>query len=153
MEKVKVFCKTEVDLVHKVGVYAYTLYGYPDQLTNVKPFKYGIKTMTHADCMGFVNALDILSRLPAAPEVIELEVVTDSGKVAKLVTEGVGEKHCEEAAKHWIETAKPRFPRLQRITIIKSDRKGMGPADNVNILKKLKEMAGRKLNEVKELSQ
>lgn len=152
MKRVKIFAKTEVDLVHKVGVYAYTLYGYPDQWTNAKPFKNGIKTMTHADCMAFVNALDILSRTATGPEVEDLEIVTDSSKVVALILEGKGEKHCEDAARYWMEVAKPKFTSLQRIHIIKSDRHGTGAADNVEVLKRLKELAGRELNKMKELS-
>ena len=150
MEKVKIFAKSEVDLVHKIGVYAYTLYGYPDQISNAKPFKSGIKTMTHADCMAFVNALHILSNLPCAPEIVELEIVTDSSKVAKLILEGIGEKHCEESAKHWIETVKPKFTNLQRITMIKSDRKGTGKADNLSVLKILKDRAYIELSKIKD---
>lgn len=150
--KVKVFAKTEVDLTAKVGVWAYTLYDYRNQVSNAKPFKNGIKTMTHADCMAFVNALAVLAQTENGQSMETLEIVTDSAKVKKLIEEGVGEKHCEQAAKYWWEVLKPSFPRLKYINIIKSDRKGFGPADNVVILKKLKDLAGNELNRSKRLA-
>jgi ribonuclease HI len=152
MKKVKVFAKSEVDLTQKVGVYAYCLYGYPDQLSNARPFKNGIKTMTHADCMAFVNALDILSRTAAGEEIEELEVVTDSSKVVALVMEGKGEKHCEAAAAHWMQVVKPRMTNLKHITITKTDRKGFGPAENIAILKRLQLHADRVLDDLKVLA-
>lgn len=152
MCKVKVFAKTEVDLRAKVGVWAYTLYDYRHQMTGSRTFKNGIKTMTHADCMAFVNALDVLAKTVQAQTMETLEVVTDSSKVKKLIEEGIGEKHCEEAAKYWWEVLKPSFPCLKYVNIIKSDRHGFGPADNVNILRKLKDIAGNELNRSKRLA-
>lgn len=152
MKKVKVFLKTEVDLVQKVGVYAYTLYDYKDQLTVVAPFKNGIKTMVHADCMAVVNALARLATTINGNEVDTLEVVTDSKNVATLLLEGKRQKHCEAAAAYWWNVLKKEFPKLERIEIIKSDRHGTGPADNVNVLKKLKDMAGIELTKMKQLS-
>lgn len=152
MKKVKVFIKTEVDLVHKVGVYAYCLYDYLDQLTLAKPFKAGIKTMVHADCMAIVNALDRLSKTVNGSEMEVLEVVTDSKNVATLILEGKGQKNCEAAAAYWWGVLKKEFPKLQHIEIIKTDRKGTGPADNLSILKKLRELADYELGKLKELA-
>ena len=80
MKRVKVFVKTEVDLKNKVGAYAYTLYGYPDQFTKCKSFKKGIVTMTHADCMAVVNALHYLSVTIEALEVGRIDRRRKRGK-------------------------------------------------------------------------
>lgn len=152
MKKVRIFTKTEVDLVQKVGVYAYCLYDYMDQLTISKPFKNGIKTMVHADCMAIVNALAKLSTTVNGSEMEVLEVVTDSKNVATLILEGKGQKHCEAAAAYWWGVLKKEFPKLQHIEIIKTDRKGTGPAENISILKKLRELADFELGKLKEFA-
>lgn len=152
MKKVKIFIKTEVDLIHKVGVYAYCLYDYKDQLIFAKPFKNGIKTMVHADCMAIVNALAKLATTLNGEEMEVLEVVTDSKNVATLVMEGKGQKHCEAAAAYWWGVLKKEFTNLKHIEIIKTDRKGTGPADNITILKKLQDLASYELGKLKELA-
>lgn len=108
--------------------------------------------MTHADCMAFVNALAVLSNTVIAQMIETLEIVTDSKNVVTLILEGRGQKHCEAAAEYWWNVLKPSFTSLKHINIIKSDRRGTGPADNITILKRLRELASFELAKVKELS-
>ena len=153
MSLVKVYSKTAVDLTAKVGAYAYFMTDLVGgHLKKAKPFIKAIKTMVHADCMGAVNALHILSNLEVSETLEHLEVITDSSKVIALLETGKADKYCDESLNHWLQVVKPKFPKLQSIKFTHVNRKGTGPADNVRMLVHLEEIADQELNKSKMLA-
>ena len=121
--KVKVYAKSRVDISAAIGACAYILDDMAVQISNAAPFKHmPIKTMAQADCAAYVNALSILSQHAVAPEVTELEIITDSGVVYDLLDTYKAQKHCEEIARWWREKVKPVFVGIKEIKIIKIDR-------------------------------
>lgn len=137
MAKVRVYAKSRVDITAGIGVYAYLLDDMHTQISNAAPFKHmPIKTMAQADCAAYVNALSILSQHAVAPEVTELEIITDSGVVYDLLDTFKAQKHCEEIARWWREKVKPVFVGLKELKIVKIDRELIaGDAKSFNIHK------------------
>lgn len=150
--KVKVYAKSRVDLQEHIGAYAYILDDMRSQLCNAKPFKTNIKTMAQADCMAYVNALAILSKTTAAPEVEVLEIITDSGVVIELLDIFKFQKHCNEMARCWRENVKPLFTNLREIKYVKIGRKLLSGDPNSYNIQKCEVASTQALDRLKDIT-
>ncbi len=122
--KVIVYAKSAMDLNAKLGAYAYYFRAETGEEFRYKHiFQKPLQTMTQADCNAFVNALHKLATFMIAPEITELMIITDSGKVQALLETYKAEKHCEAAAQIWREKIKPIFQKLENVVIKKMDNK------------------------------
>lgn len=147
--KVKVYCKSAVDLTTKMGTYAYSFVAPEEQVKKAHPFKKKIATLTSADCAAFVNALHFLAGMNCVGQITELEIVTDSGKVRDLLDVFKAEKHCDEMARYWRETLRPVFEKA-KITVKKVASKDASTQDGL-ILRNLDLYARKEIGHLKEL--
>lgn len=135
--KIRVYAKSAVDLNNFDGAYSYCFRKEDGvKYTNTAVFRNKVKTMAHADCAAFGNALFILSTMVIAAQVTEIELVTDSGVVEDLFTIYKAQKHCEDIGRYWREKTKPAFTNLQKVTAIKIGRKPVaGDKDNAELIR------------------
>lgn len=108
-----------MDLSAKYGAYCATFVTMNDSYVKVARFKNRVATLTAADCMAAVNALHILSNNINFEYITDVILVTDSGKVEKMLTVYKAEKHCEQAAERWRKDIQPRYAN-KNFTIRKS---------------------------------
>lgn len=147
--KVKVYCKTAVDLTTKMGTYAYAFIAPGEEFKAAHQFKKKIATMTSADCAAYVNALHFLCGMQGIELITEIEIVTDSGKVRDLLDIFKAEKHCEEIARYWRDQIRPLLQKA-KITIKKIANKDASTTDGF-ILRNVDLHARKEFGHLREL--
>lgn len=151
MSVIKVYAKSRIDLNQKIGAYTFILDDLRCQRLESKSFKMSVKTLAHADCAAFVNALAILASTEAGAEVQVLEVVTDSGVVAELLEIYKFQKHCEDVMLYWKEKVRPLFVNLRQFKVIKVGRKPIAGDPNTFNMQKCEVLSTQALDRLIEL--
>lgn len=144
--KVQVYVKSAIDLQTKQGAYAFCFIAMGQKVESKKRFQKIINTLTLGDCAAYINALYYLGCETIAPEITEIEVITDSGKVEAILTTYKADKNCVDVANYWREKGKPKFTALQSFTVKKVSAKVVGKEPYNYLLQHCMAMAQGELN-------
>ncbi len=150
--RIRIYAKSRVDLVSKIGVYAFVADDMIAQLCEAKPFKKSIKTLAQADCAAYVNALHIIAQTAAAQDVETLDIITDSAVVVELLDTYKFQKHCEQIMSWWKDNVRPSFVNLKTINFKKIGRKPVAGDSHTFNMQKCEVAAAQALEKLKQLT-
>lgn len=147
--KAHVYSKAAYNFHTKEGAYAYMLVCGSELEQRVKRFKGKQRTLTAADCAAAVNAMFFLSKQTYLSQLVEVQIVTDSGKVLALFETLACDKGCEEVMRTWRDEIRPLFAHV-RVSVGKL-AKGDISSQNAKRIEVLRAKSGKEMDLINEL--